>query len=99
MGSEPALDADELVREILVQELERDPTLVHSERSLAHDLELDSLALIELRQIIEDRLRVQIPEARAVEVRTVGDLVSLVSHLQSGAPAPSPPATSRNGNA
>jgi acyl carrier protein len=83
-GSTP-VTAEGFVHAVLARELEVDPARIADDASLVDDLELDSLALIELRQVIEDRLSTTVDEVRAGDVRTVADLVALVAELQTGA--------------
>ena len=44
-----------------------------------HDLDFDSLALLEAAVAVEDRLGVAVPEAALAELRTVGDLVAVAA--------------------
>jgi acyl carrier protein len=43
---------------------------------------LDSLDQLELTSILEDELSVRIPDEKAGEIETVGDLVTCLSELQ-----------------
>jgi len=74
--SEP-LTADkaiEIVDQILANEFELDPSSVHPQARMREDLGLDSLDAVDLIVALEKALRVQIPEAVAREMRTVGDV-------------------------
>lgn len=77
-----SVTAEAFVHGVLASEFEVDPARIIGDASLIDDLELDSLALIELRQVIEDRLSAAVDEVRAGGVRTVADLVALVAELQ-----------------
>jgi acyl carrier protein len=79
--------ATTLVCAILTEEFCVDPSRIQADASLTVDLWLDSLALIELRQILEDRFTVTIDDERAFAVRRVGDLVQLVQELSPAAGA------------
>jgi acyl carrier protein len=83
--TEPTLrtrpDADEvfaLVRAALATVLERDPAAIDRTTTLA-ELDADSLALVEVAEIVEERLavragrQVHIPDADLEAFRTVGE--------------------------
>lgn len=63
------------VKEILQKTLKVDPEKVRPETTLAEDLKLDSLDLIEVVYEVEDRFDVQIPEDRIKEIRTFQQIV------------------------
>ncbi|WP_431982952.1 acyl carrier protein [Streptomyces qinglanensis] len=48
-------------------------------KSFADDLDIDSLAMVEINLLIEDRFDVQIPDDHVAELRTVGDAVRYVA--------------------
>jgi acyl carrier protein len=87
-GATPASHrAGELVAEILVGEFSVQPAQIAEDASLTDDLWLDSLALIELRQILEDRFKAIVSDERALEVQRVRDLIGLVLELSGNEPA------------
>lgn len=56
------------------------------ESTMAGDLSLDSLELMEILATVEDRLGVRVPDAMLPELRTVGDVAAaLERHLAEGA--------------
>jgi acyl carrier protein len=71
------LNADQaiqLVDQTLVNEFEIEPSRVHPQARMREDLGLDSLDAVDLIVALEKALRLQIPEAVAREMRTVGDV-------------------------
>ncbi len=52
---------------------------VTTEKSFADDLGIDSLLMVEITVLIEDRFEVKIPDDRSAEWRTVGDAVSYIA--------------------
>lgn len=56
--------------------------------ALERDLGIDSLALLELVQALENRLCVPVPDEETARLRTVADLHALVERLTAGAHHP-----------
>ncbi|MFJ2767209.1 acyl carrier protein [Streptomyces sp. NPDC087300] len=52
---------------------------VRTERSFTDDLDIDSLAMVEITVMFEDRFAVKIPDDRVAELRTVGDAVTYIA--------------------
>ena len=65
----------EKVRDIIVANLSCDPGSVTMEASLTEDLELDSLAAVDLNAALEEELGVAMPDEVLKDVQTVGDIV------------------------
>lgn len=55
-----------------------DPAQVEMEKSLANDLDVDSLLLVEVIVAAEERFGVRIPDDDLTELPTVGDLVRYI---------------------
>ncbi|MBP2406184.1 acyl carrier protein [Streptomyces netropsis] len=68
--------ADE-IHTLLVKKFGADPGAVHPDASL-HGLRVDSLALEELRVIIENRLDIDLDDVQLSSRSTVGELVAAV---------------------
>ncbi len=51
------------------------------ESSFEEDLEADSLDIVEMLMMLEDKFKIQIPEEAAEELKTVGDAVKYVEEL------------------
>lgn len=73
-----------LVRDALATVLERDPATLTPDTTLT-DLDADSLALVEVAEIVEEQLaertgrRLHIPDADLESFRTVGDAAEFVA--------------------
>ena len=65
-------------REILGRKLKTDPGLLRSEDRLREDLGADSLDLLELIYDFEEAFQTRIPDERAVDIRTVGDIFAAI---------------------
>ena len=72
------MNADDVfgvVREAIVTVMEVEPGSVTRETRLVEDLRCDSLALVEIAEIVEERLPVTIDDADLDDIRTVGEAV------------------------
>lgn len=70
-----------------------DPEQIRPEARFVEDLGLDSLDLMEVRFDIESTWQVSIDDAQAAELKTIGDIISLVQSAQAGAAQGSQPQT------
>jgi acyl carrier protein len=69
-----------IVREAVVTVMEVDPASVTRESRLVEDLRCDSLALVEIAEIVEERLPgLTIEDAALDDIRTVGEAVDYVA--------------------
>ncbi|MET9535118.1 acyl carrier protein [Streptomyces sp. NPDC006649] len=59
-----------------------DSAMVTTEKSFVDDLDVDSLAMVEMNMAIEDRFELKIPDDRVAELRTVGDMVSYIGNYR-----------------
>ena len=66
------------VRDAIVEVMEVEPGSVTRETRLVEDLRCDSLALVEIAEIVEERLPVTIEDADLDDIRTVGEAVDYV---------------------
>ncbi len=67
--------------EQILQEYSGDYNLkITSETSLASDLKINSLDLINLLLIIEDEFGVKIPDSALVDFKTIGDVVEYIEN-------------------
>jgi len=77
-------DVFALVRDALATVLERDPATIAPDTNLA-DLDADSLALVEVAEIVEEQLaertgrHLRIPDADLEAFRTVGEAAEFVA--------------------
>lgn len=60
-----------------------DPAEVTADKQLADDLELDSLAMVEVTVAVEDTFGAKVPDDVASQFRTVGDVATYLeeSHV------------------
>ena len=68
----------ETIRDIIVEQLSVDPSLVTEDTNLMKDLEADSLDAVEIIMAIEDEYGIEIPDEEAESIQTVQDLVRFV---------------------
>lgn len=52
-----------------------DPAEVSADKTLTEDLDIDSLAMVEVTLAVEDKFGVAIPDDAVAGLRTVGDVV------------------------
>jgi acyl carrier protein len=64
-----------IIRDAITTVLEVDPSTVRRDTSLVTDLNADSLALVEVVEIVEERLGVHIDDDDIEDLQTVGDAV------------------------
>ncbi|MFI1176779.1 acyl carrier protein [Streptomyces melanogenes] len=57
-----------------------DPAEVTTEKSFSDDLDVDSLSMVEITVVLEDRFEVKVPDDQVAELRTVGDAVNYIAH-------------------
>jgi len=62
-----------------------DPAEVTMDKTLAEDLDLDSLAMVEVTVAVEDSFGIKVPEDAVAGFRTVGDVATYLeeSHVSS----------------
>lgn len=68
----------EKVKEIIIEQLGVAETSVIMEASFIDDLGADSLDIVELVMAIEEEFKIEIPDADAEKVVTVGDVVDYI---------------------
>lgn len=68
----------EKVKKIIVEQLGVAETTVTSEASFVDDLGADSLDIVELVMALEEEFSIEIPDADAEKVATVGDVVDYI---------------------
>jgi acyl carrier protein len=68
-------DLERRAREILARHLKTEPSRLRPEDRLREDLGADSLDLAEIVYEFEDVFDTRIPDERAVDLRTVGDVL------------------------
>lgn len=77
---------DEQVREeiakILDEVAEIDPATVRMDSVFGTDLDVDSLLMVEIVVVIEERFDIRVPEDTMHDLRTVADLVRMIQGLR-----------------
>ncbi len=68
----------ERVRDIIVEQLGVDESMVTMDTNLMKDLEADSLDAVEIIMAIEEEFDLEIPDEEAEKFQLVGDLVKYV---------------------
>ncbi|MBR3147607.1 MAG: acyl carrier protein [Eubacterium sp.] len=66
------------IRDIIVEQLSVDASMVTEETNLMKDLEADSLDAVEIIMAIEEQFGIEIPDDEAEKFQTVEDLVEYV---------------------
>ncbi|HWH29500.1 MAG TPA: acyl carrier protein [Mycobacteriales bacterium] len=69
----------QVLREKAVAMLEVDAEQVQEDKSFVHDLDVDSLSLVELTMDLEDHFGIELPEEELVDVTTIGAFVDVIS--------------------
>lgn len=68
----------EKIRDIIVEQLSVDESMVTMDTNLMKDLEADSLDAVEIIMVIEEEFDIEIPDEEAEKFQLVGDLVKYV---------------------
>ena len=66
------------VKELIVEQLDVDPSIVTMDTDFMKDLEADSLDAVEIILGVEDEYGIEIPDEEAEKFQTVADLVAYV---------------------
>ncbi len=67
---------DERVAKIIVEQLRAKPGQIVPDASFIDDLGADSLAIVQLVMAIEEAFDIEIPDADADQLQTIGDAVA-----------------------
>ena len=70
----------EKVKEIVVEQLGVDESLVKEEATFIDDLSADSLDIVELVMSLEETFELEIPDTEAEKIVTVGDVVQYIKN-------------------
>ena len=68
----------EKIRDIIVEQLSVDESMVTMDTNLMKDLEADSLDAVEIIMAIEEEFDIEIPDEEAEKFQLVGDLMKYV---------------------
>jgi acyl carrier protein len=81
----PDTDIISTLAHILSEVAGVDPAQITPEMAFADDLDLDSLTMVELGVVIEERFGVKIPDDEAEHLSTVGDMAGLIERERAAA--------------
>jgi acyl carrier protein len=81
------VDEDETLRQVTqaLGSVAQVPGPITMETHILHDLNLDSVAVMDLVMALETRFDTVIPMDRLAEIETVGDLVRILSRVETPA--------------
>lgn len=68
----------EKVKDILVEQLDVEESLINLETSIIDDLGADSLDIVDLVMTLEDEFDTEIPDEEIENIKTVGDIVKYI---------------------
>ena len=72
---------EQMVKELIVEQLSVSEEEVVPEASFVDDLGADSLDLVELVMVMEEKFNQEIPDEAAEKLRTVQDAISYIKQL------------------
>jgi acyl carrier protein len=72
----------EKIAKILDEVAEIDPSTVRMDSAFGTDLDVDSLLMVEIVVVIEERFEIRIPEDTMTDLRVVADLVKMIQGLR-----------------
>ena len=70
------------LKEIIVDELDIDGSEIKPESVLLSDLDINSLELMNIVMVVEEKYNIFLDEERLRDIKTVGDVVSYVAELK-----------------
>ncbi|MBP1558936.1 MAG: acyl carrier protein [Oscillospiraceae bacterium] len=68
----------EKIREILMEQLDVEESVVTMDASILEDLGADSLDIVDLVMTLEDEFDMEIPDEEIETIKTVGDIVRFI---------------------
>lgn len=68
----------EVVRQVIVEIKDIPEEIITMEAKFEEDLEADSLDVVEMLMLLEEKYEITIPEEAAEEMKTVGDAVDYI---------------------
>ena len=74
----------ETIAEVItvLEKFQKNGTAINAETDIASELDLDSLAVMDVIMELEDRLDISIPLNLIPDIRTVGDLAETIGQLK-----------------
>ena len=77
-------DIAERVKQIIAKKVKIDYDKISESSSFLEDMNLDSLAIVEVIMELEDEFDQEIPDSEAEKILTVGDAIEYIKTHQSG---------------
>lgn len=77
-------EVENQVREIIVEKFQVAPEKVTIEAKLDADLGADSLDLVDLMMILEDKFSLEISDDQAEKIKTVGNVIDYILETNKG---------------
>ena len=71
----------EKLRKLLAEQLNMAPEKITLESRIIDDLGADSLDVVEMLMVLEDEFNITVNDDESVNLKTVGDIVNLISSL------------------
>lgn len=68
----------EKIKSLLSKQLNLDPARIKMESDIIADLGADSLDVVEMLMTLEDNFKVTVPDDKASELKTIGQLVAFI---------------------
>lgn len=75
------LNIEQEIKEMLAKMTGTDLEEIKNEDNLVDDLGIDSLKVIEIATTLEKKYKVKVKESQMAKIRTVNDVVNIVSEL------------------
>ena len=67
------------VKELIAKQLNRPVDEITDDKEVVKDLGADSLDVVEMLMSLEEEFNITVPEEDAVNIKTVGDIVTLIN--------------------
>ncbi len=68
------------VTELISKQLNRPVEEITTDKDIVKDLGADSLDVVEMLMSLEEEFNISVPEEDAVNIKTVGDIISLIEN-------------------
>lgn len=76
---------EEIIKESLNKKGVSQLDAISESTNLTKDLGLDSLDGVELIMDLEERFNIQFPDSKTKDLKTIGDIISLIIQIKTGA--------------
>jgi len=77
------MESMERIKKIIANQLEVDESKITEDSSFVDDLDADSLEIVELIMAFEEKFDIEIPDADAEKINTVGDAINEIRKRKS----------------